>query len=372
MRPNLEKGLVGLETPRTIAVFLPKPLGDAIMVTPALRAMREHFPQARITFVGSRTSLDVLAGTNMADDEIIDITAGRGGWPFGKFLTMASQLRKRRFDLAVVFPNSFRSALLAWAGGAKQRVGYSRKDKRGWLLTKAVPAPRDESGELVEMPTLDYYIDLVRELGVECRSRLMELAVPPQDAAAADRLLAEAGVSRDRPIVVLNPGAAFGPSKLWPAERYAAVADELARRRGASIIINSAPNEADIARQVAAGMKNAPAINFAERAGSVPLIKAIMAVSDLLITNDTGARHIAAAMGIGVVTIFGSTNPVRAEIDYPREIKLRVAVPCSPCQQKQCPNPPGEEHMQCMTAVTVEMVLEAAEKLLDSRGLQGE
>ncbi len=360
-----------METPRTIAVFLPKPLGDAIMVTPALRAMREHFPEARITFIGSRTSLDVLAGTNFADDEIIDMTAVRGGWFVKKFFATALQLKKRRFDLAVVFPNSFRSALLAWAGRAKERVGYRRKDIRGWLLTQTVHAPRDEGGKLIEMPTLDYYINLVRELGVECRSRLMELAVPPQDAAAADRLLAEAGVSRDKPIVVLNPGAAFGPSKLWPAERYAAVADELVRRRGASIIINSAPSEADVARRVAANMKNAPAINFAERAGGVPLIKAIMAVSDLLITNDTGARHIAAAMGIGVVTIFGSTNPVRAEIDYPREIKLRMPVQCSPCQQKQCPNPPGDTRMQCMTAVTVEMVLDAAQKLLDSVGAEG-
>lgn len=359
-----------METPRTIAVFLPKPLGDAIMVTPALRALREHFSESRITFVGSGTSLAVLAGTNLCDDEIPDITAGRGGKFFKKFFAMASQLRKRRFDLAVLFPNSFRSALLAWAGRAKQRVGYRRKDLRGWLLTKAIPAPRDESGKLVEMPTLGYYIGLVSQLGVECRSRRMELAVPPKDAAMADKLLAEAGVNRDRPIVVLNPGAAFGPSKLWPADRYAAVADELIQRRGASIIINAAPQEAEIARQVAADMKNAPAINFGEQSGSVPLIKAIMAVSDLLITNDTGARHIAAAMDIGVVTIFGSTNPVRAEIDYERECKLRVAVPCSPCQQKQCPNPPGDRYMQCMAAVTVEMVLEAAEKLLDSRGSQ--
>jgi heptosyltransferase-2 len=282
------------------------------------------------------------------------------------FLRMASRLRRERFDLAVLLPNSFRAALLARMGGAKRVAGYDR-DGRGWLLSDKLSPIREEGGKFKPVPTIDYYNALAGLVEAPTDSWEMALPVNPADEAAAEALLGEAGVSSDRPIVLLNPGASFGPSKLWPAERYASLADALMERDHAQIIINAAPNEKPIAAEVASRMKQTPAINFAERSNSLGLLKSLMKRSTLLVTNDTGARHFGAAMGIDLVTIFGSTDPVWAQIDYPRERILRADVPCGPCQQKNCPLPPGDSYHQCMKAISVEEVLSAAESLLGTR-----
>lgn len=163
---------------------------------------------------------------------------------------------------------------------------------------------------------------------------------------------------------MLNPGGAFGPSKIWDSHRYAGVADRLMQRHGAQIIINAAPSERAIAASVDREMCNTPAVNFAELDNSLGLLKGLLRRCSLLITNDTGARHIAAALGTGVVTLFGSTDPRWSRIDYDRERIIRVDVPCSPCQKKMCAQPPGPLYHQCMSAITPEMVLQAAEKLL--------
>lgn len=166
---------------------------------------------------------------------------------------------------------------------------------------------------------------------------------------------------------MLNPGASFGPSKLWPAERFAAVADELIACRGAAVIINAAPGEKTVALAVASAMRHPPLINLAERENSIGLVKALLRRCDLAITNDTGARHLAVASGIAVVTVFGSTDPARTELHYQRERIIQADVPCGPCQKKQCPLPVGAEFHQCMTAIAPGTVLAAAEELLDAQ-----
>ncbi len=222
--------------------------------------------------------------------------------------------------------------------------------------------------EFPVMPAIEYYNAIAVHLGAADPGWRMELPVSEADQAAADELLA--GAEARRPRVMLNPGAAFGPSKLWSAERFAAVADELVRRRGAAIIINAAPTEKDVARAVAAAMRESARgglVNLAERANSLGLVKALLRRCDLLITNDTGARHLGAAMACAVVTIFGSTDLARTELHYDRERIVRADVPCSPCQKKICPNRDAELG-RCMKAVTVEMVLAAAEELLVLEG----
>lgn len=352
-----------------IAVFLPNPVGDAIMATPALRALRRHFASSRITHVGRQDALDVLAGAQLANAAVVERSARRP--KLRNFLATVRRLRQDRFDFGVLLPNSLRSALLARLGGIRSLAGYDR-DGRGLLLTTKLPVPRDEAGRRVPVPTIDYYARLAEALGARCASRRMELAVAEADAAAADRLLAEGGRRPDRPLVMLNPGASFGPSKLWPAERYAAVGDALAARRGAEVIVNASPAERAVARAVGGSMRTAPLVNMADAAGTIGLLKALVSRCDLLITNDTGARHFGAAFGVAVVTIFGSTDPVWAQIDYEHETILRAEVACSPCQRKVCPNPPGPTRQQCMKAITAEMVLAAAEALLDRRAAGGD
>jgi len=140
----------------------------------------------------------------------------------------------------------------------------------------------------------------------------------------------------------------------------------LVEQRGARIIINASPSQAerDLAQQVEQAMTHKPLLNFARLDNSLGLLKGLLSLCDLLVTNDTGARHIAAAMGKAVVTVFGSTDPRWAQIDYPAERIIRVEVPCSPCQQKFCPLPPGPQHHRCMTAISPESVATAATELL--------
>jgi heptosyltransferase-2 len=262
-------------------------------------------------------------------------------------------------------PNSFRSALIARLAGADSIAGYAR-DARGWLLTQKLAPRRLPDGRYMPVPAVDYYIALAEMLGAHCASRDLALPLEPQHEAAAEIILAECGSDRARPIVMLNPGASFGTSKMWSAEKYAALADMLIERRGARIIVNAAPAERPIARWVVRAMRNAPAVSFAGRDNSLGLLKALLRRCDLLVTNDTGARHLAAAAGISVVTVFGSTDPEWSRIDYPRERIVRVDVECSPCQLKLCPLPAGPDYHKCLERVSPEMVLAAAEELLDS------
>ena len=350
-----------MSNPRKIAVFLPNWVGDAVMATPSLRALREHFRDAQVLFVGRPISLDVLAGANLADDKIVDRFSGGLA---GSLWRVPAELRRAEVDLAILLPNSFRSALQARLGRCKRRVGY-RRDRRGALLTDKAEPPRDESGRLAICPTLDYYAVLVELLGVEVRDRRMKLATTEEGQRQAEQLLTGKGRDVSVPLVMLNPGGSFGPSKMWPADRYAAVADALSETRGAQIIINAGPGDRDVAAEVASHMDHPPLVNFAQERNSLSLLKSLSQRSHLVITNDTGARHVAAAMGAAVVTVFGSTDPDRTTIDYDRERIVRADVPCSPCQKKRCPNPPGETFHQCMKAITLEMVLSASSDLLD-------
>lgn len=337
------------------------------MATPVLRAMRRHFALSEIVCYGGAAALETLSGTAWADRLVADFSTRRKPRWAG-FVRQVLELRRERFDLAVLLPNSFRVAALAKFGKARRIVGYDR-DGRGWMLTDKIEPPRDSARRFAPVPTIDYYAALAATLGVPCESRRMELAVTEPDRAAAETMLARISTSRDGPLVMLNPGASFGTSKLWLPERFAAVADALIECRGARVVINAAPGEREVAARVGREMRNRPAINFAERDNSIGLLKGLIRRCSLLITNDTGARHLAAAFGAAVVTVFGSTDPTWARIDYARERIVRAEVPCSPCQRKICPNPPGPQHHQCMYAVSVEMVLAAAEGLLDEDGV---
>ena len=354
-----------------IAVFLPNWVGDVVMATPALRALREHFNSARITYIGRQAPLAALSGAPWADDVMPDLSRQRPG--AANFPAQVARLRRRRFDLAVLLPNSFRSALLARLAGVRRIAGYDRQH-RGWMLTDKLPAARQADGGFLPMSAVRYYMDLLGVLGVDCPAAgRLELAVTDFEARAADEILDRALPRRGGPIVMLNPGASFGTSKMWDPSRYAELADLLVRRRRARIIINAAPSEREIAAEVGRAMETRPAVNFADRDNTLGLLKGLLRRCALLVTNDTGARHVAAALGIGVVTLFGSTDPRWSEIDCAWERIVRVDVRCSPCQSKLCLQPAGPTYHQCMSAITADMVLAACGEVLDlvARGKKG-
>jgi heptosyltransferase-2 len=349
---------------KRILVFVPNPVGDVVMATPALRAVREHFDGAHVTHVGRQLALEVLSPNRWADETIADHSRLRPR--MSNFFQLAGRLRRGRFDIAVLMPNSFRVAALARVGGAKRLIGYSR-DVRGLLLTDRRMPPRDERGRLVPVSAIDYYLELARLSGVpagKLEPRRLILDVSQADQAAADEQLARCSTDHAGPVVMLNPGAAFGPSKMWAPACFAAVADSLVERYDARIIINAAPSEKAVAAAVAEAMVCRPALSFAERDNTLGLLKGLLVRSSLLITNDTGARHIAAALGVGLVTLFGSTDPRWSQIDYERETVMSVEVSCAPCQSPMCRRPAGPEYHQCMERITPEMVIEAAAGLL--------
>jgi len=349
------------KTPGKILIVLPNPLGDVVMATPALRALRTHFAGACVTLLGRQIGLDVLAGSGLADQMVADDSCRPP--QVLRLPALACRLRAGRFDLAVLLPNSFRSALTAWLAGAKRIAGYDR-DGRRRLLTDRLAPKRDRRGGFLPMPAIDYYLDLARFLGAACDSGRMELVVTPGEQQSADELLAQADADSRNPLVMLNPGAAFGPSKMWDADCFAAVADALIEQCGAQIIINAAPSEKPVAAAVERSMRHKPLLNFARRDNTIGMLKGLLRRSDLLITNDTGPRHVAAALGTALVTVFGCTDPVRTKIDCPRERIIRVDVSCSPCQRKFCPQLPGPLYHQCMSLITPAIVLEKALELL--------
>jgi heptosyltransferase-2 len=347
-----------------IVVFLPNWIGDVVMATPALRGLRGHFASARVAHVGKPAAMEVLAGLGLSDESIV---YRPGGWsPLAELIRLAWRVRRGRYDLAVLLPNSFRVALMAAMAGVGRLAGYAR-DGRGWLLDDAIAPPRDTQGGFLPVSAVDYYIALAESLGARCDDRRIRLAATEADRHAAEAVIARAGLDGRGLIVMLNPGAAFGGSKMWHPTRFAALADAMIEQRGAAIIINAAPPERAIARQVAEAMRHKPAINLAEVDNSIGLVKGLLLRCDLLVTNDTGARHIAAGLGVPVVTVFGSTDPRWSAIEFEMERTVRLDVPCSPCQKPLCPQPPGPAYHQCMETISPELVLSKALELVDRR-----
>jgi heptosyltransferase-2 len=262
----------------------------------------------------------------------------------------------------VLLPNSFRTALVVRMAAIPRRVGYDR-DGRGFLLTDRL-LPRRTMGRFVPVPTRDYYLGLARYLGAEAPDPAMQLFTRPEDDARADDLLRRGGFDPlgGRQLVLINPGANFGDAKIWYAERFAAVADRCAREWGAAVAVTGAPKERKILDSVVAATRE-PIMDLTRLGLDLSLLKSVVRRASLMVTNDTGPRHIAAALGIPVVTIFGPTDPAWTEIDFAAERKVSVPVFCGPCQKKKCPL----DH-RCMKLVTPEMVFEQAAGLLGAPG----
>lgn len=336
------------------------------MATPTLRAIRRRFPGAQIAWMGGPAALDTLAGLNWSDDLLED--ASRSGGAREAMHTIGG-IRRGKYDLAVLLSNAFRVALLCRLGGVRERLGYDR-DGRGFLLTDKVAPPRRPNSSFEPTPALRYYLALAERIGCDMSDPSMELAVEEEFAAEADALLASEARG-DGPWITLNGGASFGASKLWPVERFSALADRLIERFGARIILNAGPAERDLANAIADGMAHEPAVNFGRHDNSLGLLKAIIARSRLVVTGDTGPRHIAAALGTPVVTLFGPTDPAWTTIDFAFERIVQVAVDCAPCQEKICPHKPDSEvYHQCMRRITVEQVEHVCCELLGSGSIK--
>ena len=230
--------------------------------------------------------------------------------------------------------------------------------------------PRKEKGKFVPTPIVKYYMGLAHYLGSQARDFTLKLFVTESERRDAADVLEQCGLGRDierpastgkPPMILLNPGAQYGSAKCWPAEYFTTLADRLIEELGATILISGSPRERRIVEAISRSMRHAP-VDLLSKGSTLGTLKEIVRRCDLMITNDTGPRHIAAAFDVPVVTLFGPTHPEWTEINFPRERKLAVKVFCGPCQKKTCPL----DH-RCMIRLTPPMVYDAALELLNPR-----
>ncbi|MFP4191291.1 MAG: lipopolysaccharide heptosyltransferase II [Candidatus Hydrogenedentota bacterium] len=331
-----------------ILVLAPNWLGDAAMATPAFRALRQRFPGARITVAGRRGTVSLLEGLPYVDAlEPLPVRPG-----LGRLLSVAQRLRPMARDLVVVLPHSFRAALLARLTGARRRLGYDRGGRR-WLLSDTEP-PNRVNGRIEPVYMAREYLDLLRPLGCVDDGQGLELHA---DEGLGARLAAKwAG---EGPLVGFAPGAAFGSSKRWPAERYAAVADALRERMGARCVLLTGPDEADTREAVLSAARHPLLEPASNSGGGVDVLKAALSLLDLLIGNDSGPRHIAIAFKVPVICVMGAIRPVYSTGPYERGYVLRTPVYCGPCQQPTC----ATDH-RCMLRIRPEDAVARAEEVL--------
>jgi heptosyltransferase-2 len=354
-----------MSEPQRILIVQPSWVGDAVMATPTLRAFRELYPQAHISYLVRRYVKDVYTGMPWAD-QLITYRTGKTKSKTGKgVFDVAARLRAGKFDLAVLLPNSFKSALTCRMAGIPRVVGYER-DGRGFLLTDRLQPTRAD-GKFVPTPIIHSYLAFAKYLGSASHDLQMQLFITDTDRREAAGVFATSGLDLNLnrpagggnpPLILLNPGAQYGAAKLWKAEYFAAIGDRFIQELGATVLLSSAPRERAIVDSIRRQMKHA-AIDLSMAGMTLGSMKEIVRRCDLMVTNDTGPRHIAAALDVPVVTVFGPTHPEWTEIYYAKERQVSVKVFCGPCQKKICPL----DH-RCMTQVTPAMVWDAAMQIL--------
>lgn len=335
--------------PKAILALAPNWIGDAAMCTPALRALHRRWPNARLIVAGRASVCALLEGLPW----ISGLHAIPAQATLQQMRAAAALCSPGRRGLCVVFPHSFRAALFAWLTRAGTRLGHARGG-RTWLLTESVQ-PHMEAGRIAPVYMAREYLDLIAGLGCTDDGQGLELAADADELARLHRHVEGKG-----PLVTIAPGAAFGPSKCWPAARYAAVIDRLTTDFGARCLLVTGPGEEATRQAVLDAVKTRV---FEPPGGpSVARLKAAIALSDLLVGNDSGPRHIAVAFKKPVVCIMGPTSPRYSTGPWERGQILRVAVDCGPCQKPVC----RTDH-RCMTRITPEDVLAAAAAWLPSR-----
>lgn len=340
------------ETKHNILIWLPSPMGDAILCTPALKAIRKCFESSDISFF-----------VNPVVRQILSPNAFNNKWIEQKSknpLTIALQLKKRNYTHAVLFKNSFASALAVFLANIHSRIGYSREG-RGLFLTDKLYPPKLPNGRYKPISMVDYYLAVASCLGPDNNDRSLELNVEPREKESLLSKVPEIAYCR-RPIIIIVPGGAYGPSKFWPAERFAQTADWLIKNYNATIVVSVASNqvEKDIGQKVCS-LSKYKLINLGEKPISLCELKALFSMADLVICNDTGPRHIAIALKRKLITLFGPNNPAWTETNYENEIQIVGDVPCAPCTRPVCKK---SRHL-CMEAITVEVVCNAAKELVD-------
>ena len=340
------------DPPASLLVRATNWLGDAVMTTPALAGIREGFPDARIVLLARPVVAELFRHHPDVDEVMVYERPGRHEGTLGRF-RLAGELRRRRFDGALLLQNAFDAALIAFLGRIRERAGYPT-DGRRILLTLPVPL----TPGILERHEVEYYLCLLDGLGIPRPvPASLKLTVTEEEKEAMTTRLALFGIERGAPIVAINPGATYGSAKRWYPDRFAAVGDALSEEWGAAIVVVGSPAEAPLAGEIGAAARKS-LINLAGKT-TVRELMALLSLSAFLVTNDSGPMHIGAALGVPLAAIFGPTDWRRTSPWTSLAKVVRVDVDCSPCRLRTC-----DRGHECMLGVTPGMVVDAARQLL--------
>lgn len=338
-----------------IGIFLPTWVGDVVMATPTVRALRSGFPDVELVGVMRPVLADLLSGTAMLDSQILFDKKKRAGLPTR--VGLVSALRAAQLDTMLLLTNSLWSAAVAKLAGIRRIVGYDR-DARGWLLTDRllVPKVHSASGKAVDLPTVDYYLGLAEHVGCDIGDRQSHLAITPNESKLADDLWGLCKFDLATPTVVINNNAALEQSRLWPADKVHELARTLAQEYGYQVLLHCGPSERKPANQIAAEIDH-PLVASMGRAKDLPigLTKAVLARASAIVSSDSGPRHIAVALNRPVISLFGPTDPFSTRTYNLSETILAADLPCRPCSAGTCPL----IHGRCMKDLEVKTVLAA-------------
>jgi lipopolysaccharide heptosyltransferase II len=343
---------------RRIIIRMPNWVGDVVMATPALRAARQHWPDAEITAFCLPSGAKILAGSPRIDRLETYDRGGADGGLFG-MRRVIRRLKASEYDLAIALPNSFSSALIFWRAGIPRRLGTDY-GKRGFMLTDRFK-PEMDGHHREPKPMVEHYADLLATIGVRRGSADLELFETGKGTRAATEILRSLGAEPGDSLVGINPGASFGPTKLWEPDRFAAVADRLSEEHGLKPLLLCGPGEEGLLHQIEQQMRT-PALSTADEPLDLDALKTAVKRCSLLLTTDAGPRHYAVAMGVPVVVLMGPTDPRYTQSSLDRTTVLRVDdLECSPCHLKSCPL----THRHCMTLIEVDEVVAACNDLID-------
>ncbi|MFC1859184.1 lipopolysaccharide heptosyltransferase II [Thermodesulfobacteriota bacterium] len=322
-------------------------IGDAIMTTPAVRAIRKNFPDAEISVLAKPWVAPIFESNPYTDQILIYDTHAKHKGIIGKF-RVGRELKPLRFDAAILLQNAFEAAVITFIAGIPARIGFNT-DGRRFLLTHAVPC----KPETKKIHQTDYYLEILRGVALETDGRHLDLVLSEADKLRATEVLRQYGVTEKDILVGINPSATFGPAKQWFPERFARLSDKISESFGTRILIFGGPGDIELGKKILHFMQQQP-INLTGMT-SLGEAMALIARCNLFITNDSGLMHVAAALDVPQVAIFGSTNSTTTGPMGSKSSTIQVPMACSPCLKPQCP----DGHLNCMTLIDVDMVFEA-------------
>lgn len=331
-----------------IIVRAPNWIGDSVLSFPCLESLSKNFPQSQIWVAAKEWVKDLFACCEHIKG-IIPLPVQND---LNRLRNTAKKIREHNFDTGLLLPNSFSSALLFYLAKIPQRWGYHREG-RGILLTKGVTVMNQEE----PLHQIHYYLGLIEGVGLQSYPPQLRLSIPQEDKKRAQDFLHALNVDLKKPIIILNPGAAYGPSKRWPAQSYAQLALFFQERNATSVLIIGSAEEADLAESISSLLRKKP-LNLAGKT-NLRLLAGLLSHASLFVSNDTGPMHIANALKIPVIALFGPTLPGQTGPFQQPSTIIQKEVPCWPCHYRQCPFDHG-----CMKKIEPEEVYGESAKYL--------